>query len=36
MHTHPFLTVAAGVVAGLGIFSTVFYAWMIWGADPSL
>ncbi len=26
--------VVVGIVAGLGIFSTAFYAWMIFGADP--
>lgn len=27
--------VTAGVFAGLALFATTFYAWMIWGADPS-
>lgn len=27
--------VLAGTVAGLGIFSTMFYLWMIFGADPN-
>ena len=35
MQNHPFLTIAAGTVAGLALFATTFYAWMIWGADPN-
>jgi len=27
--------IAAGVLAGLALFATTFYAWMIWGADPN-
>lgn len=29
------IAVLTGIVAGLGIFSTAFYVWMIWGADPN-
>lgn len=27
--------IAAGVLAGVALFSTAFYVWMIWGADPN-
>lgn len=26
--------IASGVLAGLALFSTAFYVWMIFGADP--
>lgn len=28
------LAVATGIIAGLGIFATTFYIWLIFGADP--
>lgn len=28
------LAIAAGVLAGLALFATTFYAWMIWGCAP--
>jgi len=29
-----FVAIASGVLAGLALFATTFYAWMIFGADP--
>lgn len=29
------MVVGAGVVAGLGIFATAFYVWLVFGADPN-
>lgn len=31
----PVAAIAAGTLAGLALFSTAFYVWIIFGADPN-